>query len=113
MTNTSPGPRSALSAPPRAATARAGPDREALQQHREAPFQHFGVGEAGIGHVRVDATGAVETLARARAAADGFVILVRVIAEGEVVHRALRRTHHAERAVQRVGDALRGLDIAS
>ena len=42
----------------------------------------------------------------------GLVILVAVVAEGEVVHRALGRGHDAERAVERVGDALRGLDIA-
>ena len=84
-----------------------------LEQHREAPFQHLGVGEARVGHVRVHATSVPsKPFARARAAADGFVILVAVVAEGEVVHRALRGAHHAERAVERVGDALRGLDIA-
>ena len=46
------------------------------------------------------------------AAADGLVVLVAIVAEGEVVHRALRRGQHPERAVQRVGDALRGLDVA-
>ena len=48
----------------------------------------------------------------ARAAGDRLVVLVRVVAEREVVHRALRRREHAERAVQAVGDRLRRLDVA-
>ena len=49
--------------------------------------------------------GAVEAGAGAGAAADRLVVLVARVAEGEVVHRALRRRHRAERAVERVGDA--------
>ena len=48
----------------------------------------------------------------ARAAADGFVILVGGVAEGQVVHRALGPGHEAERAEQRVGHVLAGLHIA-
>ncbi len=48
----------------------------------------------------------------AGAAGDRLIILVPVVAEGEVVHRALRRRHHPHGAIERVGDALRGLDIA-
>ena len=50
--------------------------------------------------------------AGARAAGDRLVVLVAFVAEREVVHRALRRGLQAERAVQRVDDALRRLDVA-
>ena len=83
----------------------------------EAEFEDLRIGQARIGHVGVDRVGAVEAGAVAehagrRARADRLVILVAVVAEGEVVHRALRRGERAERAEQAVGDVLRGLDIA-
>ena len=62
----------------------------------------------GLNHAR-----AVEIRASARATRDGLVILVGRVAEGEVVHRLLARRQHAERTVERIGDAGRGLDIAS
>ena len=83
-----------------------------LEQHRITPFEHLGVGQAGVGHVGVDRRGAVEVRPRAAAAADGLVVLVGVVAEGEVVHRPLRRGHRLECAEQRVGGPLRGLDVA-
>src|SRR5487761_1874345 len=60
------------------------------EQYRKAPLQHFGIGEPGVGHVRVDRRRAVEARTGAGSAADGLVILVARVTEGEVVHRALR-----------------------
>jgi len=34
-------------------------DGEVFQQYREAPFKHFRVGQARIGHVAVDGVGAI------------------------------------------------------
>ena len=45
-------------------------------------------------------------------AANCLVVLIAVVAEREIVHRALRRRLHAKRAEQGIGDALRGFDIA-
>ncbi len=88
------------------------PDRERLEPHRKAPFEHLGIGEPRIGHVRLHDARAVEVRTGAGAARDRLVVLVRVVAEREVVHRPLRGRQHAERAVQRVGDRLRRLDVA-
>ena len=76
-------------------------------------LEHLGVGDARVGHVRVDARGAVEAGPRARAAADRLVVAEARVAEGHVVHRALARGGEAERAEQHVDDALRGLDVAA
>ncbi len=104
----------------RPGAARAGADRVALQPHREAELEHLGVGQARVGHVGLhDAVPSkpptrpsASNAAGARAAGDRLVVLVARVAEGEVVHRALAGRHHAERAVERVGDAGRGLDVA-
>ena len=56
--------------------------------------------------------GAVEVGPGARTAANGFVILIILVAEGEIVHRPLGRRHHAQGAVKGVGHALRGFDVA-
>ena len=61
----------------------------------------------------VDRGLSVEAVARAGAAADRFVILMACIAEGEIVHRALRGRQHAQRAEQRIHDGLARLDIAA
>src|SRR5690606_36546399 len=112
---------SAVASAPAPAAAAAAADRETVDAHRVAPFQHLGVGQPGVGHVGLHASGAVETAriacsalqyAGTRASGYGFVVLVTLVAEGEVVHRSLRSTHHPERAVQRIGDALRGFDVA-
>ena len=47
----------------------------------------------------------------AGAAAHGLVVLVRVVAEDDVVHRPLARREHAEGAVERVGHRLAGLGV--
>ena len=90
------------------------PVRMAKRSRRtgKAPLEDLRIGQARVGHVRVDGAAAVVPGAGASSAADGLVILHLVIAEGEVVHRALRRGHHAERAVQGIGDDLRRLDVA-
>ncbi|MPN64835.1 hypothetical protein SDC9_212613 [bioreactor metagenome] len=46
----------------------------------------------------------VKHTARATAARDGLVILVALVAEGEVVHGALAGRRHTQCAKQRVGD---------
>ena len=56
--------------------------------------------------------GAVETAACAGATGNRLVVLHAIVAERQVVHRALGIGHDAERAVQRVGHALRRFDIA-
>ena len=55
---------------------------------------------------------AVESRPRAGAAADRFVVLMLVVAESEVVHRALGGGHRSQRAVQGVHHALRGFHVA-
>src|ERR1044072_1665387 len=55
--------------------------------------------------------GAVEAVARARAAGHGLVVLDAVVAEGDVVHRAGALGLDAERRVEGAGDGLGGLDV--
>jgi hypothetical protein len=76
--------------------------RHALHPDGEAGFQHLGVGGAGVGHVDLHAGRTVETRARAGAACDGLVVLERLIAPDEVVHRPLAARDHAERAIERI-----------
>ncbi len=102
----------AVAAPPAPGAARAGADGVAFQPHREAELEDFWIRQARIGHIGLDHAGAVEARPRPRAAADGFVILVLGVTEREIVHRALGRRHHAQRAIQGVGDAGRRLHIA-
>ena len=97
---------------PPAATARSLPDMEILEHHRKARLQDFGIGEARIGHVGVDGVCSVESRPGRRARADGFVILVFLVAEGQVVHRPLRGRHRAGGAEQAVRHRLTDLDIA-
>src|SRR4051812_46707864 len=102
----------AVSAAAAPAAARFGADLEALEAHREAPLEHLGIGEARIGHVRLHYVGAVELRSGARAAGYGLVVLVALVPEREIVHGALRSREHTERAIERVGDALRGLYVS-
>ena len=55
---------------------------------------------------------AVEARAGRSAGADRLVILMALIAEGQVVHRALRRRQRTERREQAIRHRLAGLDIA-
>ena len=79
----------------------AGPvtDLETFQQDGIAPFQHLGVGQAAVRHMRMNRITAIEIGTCARTAAQRLVILIDVVAVDEVVHRTLRRRHHAERAI--------------
>jgi len=78
-----------------AVAARSGADREVFESHRQAEFKHFRVGQARVGHVRLHDARAVEVRPGPRAASDRLIILVAVVTEGEVIHRALARRHHA------------------
>src|SRR5205807_1075761 len=58
----------------RAAAAEAQP--EFLETHWKTPLENLGIGEPGVGHVRLHHAGAVEIGTRARASGDRLVILV-------------------------------------
>ena len=103
--------RGPITATLRTHAARAFSNRKLLQQHREAHFQHFGIGQSAVGHVALYHRGAGEVRARTGAARDRLVILVAIVAEGEIVHCPLRRRLRAQRAEQCVGDDLARLDI--
>src|SRR5450830_120414 len=105
-------PHAAIAARPAPGAARALADLVTLKAHGKAELQHFGVGQARIGHVGLHHAGAVKTFTGAGAARDGFVILIARIAEGEVVHRALAGRHHPQGAIQRVGDTARRFHVA-
>ena len=106
------GAADAVARVPLALAARALADVEVLQHHRIAEFENLRIGETRVGHVRVHGVGAVEAGAGGRAGADRLVVLIRLVAEVEVVHRALRAGERAERAEQAVGHRLAHLDIA-
>ena len=92
--------------------ARASANRELVEPHRQPRFQNLRVGEAAVGHVRLHRAGAVMVRPGSRPAGDRLVILVPLVAEGEVVHRPLTWREPAGRREQGVGDHLAGLDIA-
>jgi len=54
---------SAVAAAPAANAAAAGPDRIGLEDDGIAPFEHLGVGEPGVRHLRLDHVGPVEPFA--------------------------------------------------
>ena len=60
---------------------------------RVAVFQHLGVSQRGVGHVRVHRAGAVETRPGAAAPADGFVVAptfaLGCAPHGQIVHAAV------------------------
>src|SRR5215470_8133962 len=97
---------SAVAAAMPSGTTAAAADAVLLEPHGEAPFEHLRVRQPRIGHVRLHDAGSVEIGPRAGSAGNCLVILVAGVAEGEVVHRALRSSEHSERAVQRIGDRL-------
>src|SRR5258706_3941693 len=95
-----------VAAAPRAGAARGTAQGELEHAHPEAALQDLRVGDARVGHVRVHARRAREARPRARAAADRLVVTEALVAEGEVVHRALTGREPAERAEQHVDHAL-------
>ena len=102
----------AVTAAPATGAAAAPADAELLHPHREAPLQDLRIGESGVGHVGVYRGGPVETRTRPGAAADGLVILMALVAEGQVVHGALGGGQQAEGTVEGIDQALGGLDVA-
>ena len=109
--NSDPTDGAVTAAPATGATA-AAPDGELPQQHRETPFEHFGIGEPRVRHVRLHDGRPVEPVAGPGAGPHGFVVLVPLVAEGDVVHRPGSLGLHTQRGEQRAGDRLRGLDVA-
>ena len=55
---------------------------------------------------------ALETITGAAAASNGFVVLARGVAKGEVVHGALSCREHTERTEEQVAQRLRHLHVA-
>ena len=102
----------AVAAAPHTIAARSRPHAEPFQQHREPVLEDLRIGQPAVGHVRLHRAGPVRRGARARPAGDRLVILMAVVAEREIVHRALRSRQHAQRAVQRIRHHLARLDIA-
>src|SRR5690606_25536326 len=98
-------------APPRAP--RSLPYREFFKQNRKAPLQYFGVGQARIRHMGLHGVGAIKIETSTGASGDGFVILIALIAEGEIVHRALCGRHRAESSEESICHGLARLDISS
>ena len=105
-------PHRAVAAAVAARAARAAPDRELPHQHREFRLEDLRIGEPRVGHVGLHGIAAVEIRSRAGAAGDGLVVLQPRVAECQVVHRALGGREYTQCAVQRIDDALRGLDVA-
>src|SRR5262249_12726407 len=75
---------------PFSASTRAGADVEIFEHDRIAEFEYLRIGQPGIGHMRVDRIGAIESWAGGGARADRFVILIAGVAEVEIVHCAFR-----------------------
>ena len=94
----------AVATAPASGAARATTNLVAQQPHRETELQHFGVGQARVGHVGLDHIGAIKARACTAAARDGLVVLVALIAEGEIVHRGLATRHHTQCAIQGIGN---------
>ncbi|CNU06369.1 Uncharacterised protein [Mycobacterium tuberculosis] len=103
----------AVAAPPATGAPAALTYGELAQQHRVAPLQHLGIGEPGVGHVRLHHRGPVVPVTGPGARSYGFVVLVPLVAERDVVHRPGSLGLHTQRGEQRAGDRLRGFDVAS
>ena len=81
----------AVAAAVRALPARAAADRELVEPHRQPRLEDFRIGQAAVGHVRLHRARPVMIGPGARTAGDRLVILVALVAEGEIVHRPLAR----------------------
>jgi sterol desaturase/sphingolipid hydroxylase (fatty acid hydroxylase superfamily) len=92
---------------------RVGAYGETLHAHRVAVLQDLRIGDAGVGHVAVDGARAVEPRSGAAAAAHRLVVSEALVAERDVVHRALTTGDQAQRPEERVDQALAGLDVAA
>src|SRR5438105_8657744 len=92
-------PLAAVTAAISACAAAAAAHSEFFEAHRKTPLENLGIGEPRVGHVRLHHAGAVEIRTRTRATGNRLVILIGFVAEGEVVHAALRRGERAKGAV--------------
>src|SRR6516225_680353 len=61
----------------------------------------------------MDCRGAVETGSGASPAANRFIILILAVSERQVVHCTLAGCQHAQRAIERIGYRLGGLNVAA
>ena len=116
------GANAAVATTPAPCSTRMTTDRVALQAHRKPQLEDFGIGQARIGHMRLNHCRAIEAAGeaalgvkdatRARATRNRLVVLVALVAEGEIAHAVRAAGQDAECAIQRIGDRHRGLDIA-
>jgi len=95
----------------RPCAARSPANPEFQESNGKAGFEDLGIGDAGIGHMRVNTRGTVCQGRRTGPSPDRLIMTKKLITEGHVVHRSLARGRPAERAEQDVHDPLRGLDI--
>jgi hypothetical protein len=91
-------PHDAVAAPPTAGAARPAAQVEAPQHHWVAALQDLGVGDARVGHVRVDAAAAVPAGPRTGTARDCLVVPHARVAKREVVHAPLLAAEDREMA---------------
>jgi hypothetical protein len=82
------------------------------EQQRIAPFQDFRIGDAGVGHVGVNAGLAMPGRAGPGSAADGLVVAEARVAESEVVHASLGCCRHAEGFQDHIHHPLGGEHVA-
>ena len=87
--------------------ARAAADCKLVEPDRKARLKDLRIGQPAVGHMRLNRAGPIVVRPRAGAAGNRLIILVRRIAEGEIVHRPLarrepagRREHHGAVARQ-------------
>ena len=73
-----------------------GADGKPFQPHGITGLEHFRIRESGVGHVRLERNGPVESNAGATATSDRLVVLTLAIAEAQVVHRALTGRQNTE-----------------
>ena len=96
--------------------ARAATDEELSQSDGITIFQHFRVGQAGVGHVGVNRVGSVEIRSGSRATADRLVIpegFLSSTSEDEVVHGSLTGRHDTQGAENRIDNPLRRFHVAT
>ena len=103
----------AVAAAPAPGAAAAASQRVARYAQRELELERLDRRVEGVAHRHVDAARAVGVGAGALSAAERLVVGERLVAEREVVHRALARGRApAEGAEHEVGDPAGGLDVA-
>ena len=86
---------------------------ELAEAHGVALLDDLGIGDGGVGHVRVQGMSAVVAISSAGATGDGFVVAEACAAEEEIVHRALAAGLEAEGFDEGIDEALANFDIAT